>query len=176
MTTTRKIFVHSVAHAHGFGANLASITEQDARAGIPAWGKKFPGNDDDHDISECTLDDPAFGALHAAIVGALAFKADAFDSDEQVNGGDLVEWFSQWRETAKAARAGIPSDAPSPVLDANDLSRIADALNERATGLARDAAAPMTAPEMREAFEADRRTTLATLAKVQAAMAAGKEG
>lgn len=29
----------------------------------------------------------------------------AFDDDEDVNGGDLVDWFAHWREKAKAAVA-----------------------------------------------------------------------
>lgn len=69
-----------------------------------------------------------------------------------------------------------PSNAPSPDLDTNDLAHIADALDERAAGLKRDISEPMNDPAMRQAFEADRAATLETLAKVKAAMAAGKEG
>lgn len=57
-------------------------------------------------------------AMRAAISDALAFRPEAFEGDEELNGGDLVEWFSGWRETAKAALAGIPSAAPPAPSDA----------------------------------------------------------
>lgn len=38
---------------------------------------------------------------------AVEYEAEAFDADEgedaSVNGGDLVEWFAQWRENVKDA-------------------------------------------------------------------------
>jgi hypothetical protein len=33
---------------------------------------------------------------------ALAYEAEAFDGDEDVNGGNLVEWFADWRKRMKA--------------------------------------------------------------------------
>ena len=32
----------------------------------------------------------------------VIFRADAFEADEEISGADLLEWFAEWRETAKA--------------------------------------------------------------------------
>lgn len=37
----------------------------------------------------------------ALLLEAVAFEDYAFDHDEEVNGGDLVDWFAQWRIEAK---------------------------------------------------------------------------
>ncbi len=37
------------------------------------------------------------------IAEALAFEADSFQDDEEVNGGDLVEFFADWRQRMAAA-------------------------------------------------------------------------
>lgn len=42
---------------------------------------------------------------HALIAEALAFEADAFENDEDVNGGDLLEWFADWRQRAGEVQA-----------------------------------------------------------------------
>jgi hypothetical protein len=48
---------------------------------------------------------------------ALGYESEAFESDEAVNAADLVDWFAEWRERAKAAvrpvtvPAGVEVDA-----------------------------------------------------------------
>jgi len=54
-------------------------------------------------------------ALLAALQEAVAAFPQSFDgNEEELNGGDLLEWFSEWREKAKAAvaiAAGRPPHA-----------------------------------------------------------------
>lgn len=63
------------------------------------------GEEIDQLCERLNLDDggAAPSDLADVVRDALAFRADAFEGDEEVNGGDLVEWFSGWREQAKAA-------------------------------------------------------------------------
>lgn len=39
---------------------------------------------------------------------ALAWERDAFGNDTPISGADLVDWFSQWRLSLRAALAGMP--------------------------------------------------------------------
>ena len=41
--------------------------------------------------------------LESLIREAVNFEADAFNTDEDVNGADLLEWFARWRVRARAA-------------------------------------------------------------------------
>lgn len=50
-------------------------------------------------------------ALESLIRDALAYEAEAFEQDTDVNGADLVQWFADWRRRAKAAVAGDPPKA-----------------------------------------------------------------
>lgn len=81
-------------------------------------------------LAEIPLGDSDPPATRAVIADALAFKAEAFEGDEEVNGGDLVEWFSGWRETAKAAIAGTPSTAPADPVKAEMLAALKAAMDD----------------------------------------------
>lgn len=37
---------------------------------------------------------------------ALDHQADVFDHEDEVNGGDLVEWFGEWRERVRQFMEG----------------------------------------------------------------------
>ncbi|MBB2157357.1 hypothetical protein HLH33_13720 [Gluconacetobacter diazotrophicus] len=41
--------------------------------------------------------------LRPFIEAALAYQATAFDEDEPIDGGDLLEWFALWRVAAREA-------------------------------------------------------------------------
>lgn len=38
---------------------------------------------------------------------ALDYEAEAFDTDQPINGSDLVEWFAAWRERVALAIANM---------------------------------------------------------------------
>ncbi len=38
----------------------------------------------------------------ALLTEALAYEADCWGEDDEIDGGDLVEWFAEWRQRAKA--------------------------------------------------------------------------
>ncbi len=40
--------------------------------------------------------------MEALLSEALAFENEAFEEDEPVDGGDMVQWFSEWRVRVKA--------------------------------------------------------------------------
>ena len=48
--------------------------------------------------------------MAAVLQEAVTFCADLFDEDAEVDGRNLVQWFTGWRERAKAAlgKAGAP--------------------------------------------------------------------
>lgn len=49
--------------------------------------------------------------LREVVEQALEYEREAWEGDEEVNGGDLVEWFGEWRARAAAALAadaGLP--------------------------------------------------------------------
>jgi hypothetical protein len=50
-----------------------------------------------------TLSDPM--TLRDVVGEALEAFGEEFDNDTEINGGDLVEWFAEWREMAKAVVA-----------------------------------------------------------------------
>ena len=58
-------------------------------------------DDESADIHECTVDVPT--PQDTLIDQALGYEGAAFDADADINGADLVEWFSEWRERMKAA-------------------------------------------------------------------------
>jgi hypothetical protein len=39
----------------------------------------------------------------ALLRDALAYEAEAFEDDEEINGGDLVDWFAAWRRRVRAS-------------------------------------------------------------------------
>lgn len=49
-------------------------------------------------------------ALRTLLLEALAHEGAAFELDEPVDGGDLVQWFSGWRERVQAAFAHEPAE------------------------------------------------------------------
>jgi len=62
--------------------------------------------------------------LHALLLQALDYEREAWDEDEQIEGGDLVEFFGEWRRRAEAALTSLrgvadcfdPSDPPGTPL------------------------------------------------------------
>lgn len=54
-------------------------------------------------------------ALAALITTMLAYEATAFEADEEVDGGDMVETFAEWRPMLKAL-AEAPETAPQVVI------------------------------------------------------------
>lgn len=69
------------------------------------------------------------------LVEALRYEAEAFDDDTEVNGGDLVEWFAEWRQRVKAALEPPPANpvAQSPCeVTPRQLREAIDALAEAA--------------------------------------------
>lgn len=50
-------------------------------------------------------------AMKALIREAVAAWADDFDTDNHINGADLVEWFSGWRQRARAVVERCGADA-----------------------------------------------------------------
>jgi hypothetical protein len=70
------------------------------RGVVPSPG---PGRQDDPAI-------PTDGRPRALLDEAVAYEAMAFDQDEPVDGGDLVEWFALWRVEARAV-LGRPEEA-----------------------------------------------------------------
>lgn len=42
-------------------------------------------------------------SVEAVLQDAVNYLANAFDSDEEVDGANLVEWFGEWRQRAKLA-------------------------------------------------------------------------
>lgn len=52
-------------------------------------------------------------ALDSLIHEALGYEADAFDNDQALSGADLLEWFAEWRERAKAVvmASGVAAEA-----------------------------------------------------------------
>ncbi|GBQ21659.1 hypothetical protein AA12717_0962 [Gluconacetobacter sacchari DSM 12717] len=42
--------------------------------------------------------------MDALVDEALAYQAEAFDADEPIDGGDLVQWFAAWRIALRDAR------------------------------------------------------------------------
>ncbi len=58
-------------------------------------------DDEFFDIHECETEVPV--TQNAFLQQALDYQAAAFDADEEVNGADLVEWFSDWRGRVKEA-------------------------------------------------------------------------
>lgn len=80
-------------------------------------------------------------SLRSVLTDALAYEAaqfDATDTDLDVSGADLVDWFSQWRQTAREALAVnqisflLPAD---PYEALAILCEMRDALDERAIKL-----------------------------------------
>lgn len=51
---------------------------------------------------------PGNETIDALVVKALDYQAEAFDHDEPVDGGDLVEWFAAWRVAVRLARGVGP--------------------------------------------------------------------
>jgi hypothetical protein len=95
-----------IHEAEARGVDLGTI-DQDADP-IAAFqdvtnGEGFLG------IEETTLNLPpnyaAAPDMLATLREALDAYKGAFEDEDVVNGGDLVEWFAMWRETAKAAVA-----------------------------------------------------------------------
>jgi len=54
--------------------------------------------------------------LHALLLQALDYEREAWDEDEQIEGGDLVEFFGEWRRRAEAAQptAAVLATAEPP--------------------------------------------------------------
>lgn len=48
-------------------------------------------------------------AMRKLLREALSFERKAFDTDDEVNGGDLVEWFAEWRERVTATLTAEPA-------------------------------------------------------------------
>lgn len=44
-------------------------------------------------------------SMKAVLREAVDYLAEDFENDEPIDGGDLVEWFCEWREEAKRALA-----------------------------------------------------------------------
>lgn len=68
---------------------------------------------------------------------ALSYERAAWGTDEEINGGDLVDWFGEWRERVKAELVALgvygPPELPRPRLThpgctVEDLQNDADAL------------------------------------------------
>ena len=59
------------------------------------------------DIDDCVVEIPV--PTEALIAEALAFKAEAFERTLEVNGGDMVDWFRQWRP--RLLRVAVGFDA-----------------------------------------------------------------
>jgi len=54
--------------------------------------------------AEAFLAAPATSTPLDALLGeAMAYEAEAFDADEEVDGGDIVGWFAEWRHRVNAA-------------------------------------------------------------------------
>jgi hypothetical protein len=51
---------------------------------------------------------------------ALAYESEAFDADEPISGADLVDWFVQWRNQAKAALQSAENRAVAALRLAED--------------------------------------------------------
>jgi hypothetical protein len=47
-------------------------------------------------------------ALRGLLDEALGYEADAFGGNVPVDGGDLVEWFGEWRERVRATLRPVP--------------------------------------------------------------------
>jgi hypothetical protein len=47
------------------------------------------------------MEAPEVAPLRALLVEALDYEREAFETDEGVEGGDLCEWFSEWRDRVK---------------------------------------------------------------------------
>lgn len=77
-------------------------------------------DDEDYEICDLTLP-PTFAValtMRAALDMAVTAWADQFDGkegvDPNVNGADLVDWFSEWRKTAKAILATAHTEDETP--------------------------------------------------------------
>lgn len=42
---------------------------------------------------------------------AIGYERNAFENDEPIDGGDLVEWFANWRERVAAKRQQIEDNS-----------------------------------------------------------------
>lgn len=48
-------------------------------------------------------------SLFDLIQEAIGYQALAFEADEDIDGGDLTEWFADWRARVKAAMRSTPA-------------------------------------------------------------------
>lgn len=63
------------------------------------------------------------------LIREALFNWPQFESDAEVNGGDMVEWFGEWRERCQSFGHSIVTDQPVtiPELGAEFLVRFTDA-------------------------------------------------
>ncbi len=53
-------------------------------------------------------------SLTELIQEAIGYEALAFEADDEIDGGDLTEWFADWRQRAKAALSPLSAVARTP--------------------------------------------------------------
>jgi hypothetical protein len=84
----------ALARVQNYIANLEACSIQDMQR-------------NERNIDHCAKLDRTIAALEELLGDALLYEREAFDGtaeDLDVNGADLVDWFTQWREKVKDAR------------------------------------------------------------------------
>lgn len=115
----RTIFVHSVDHRHGFGANAAAFDKDDLKASMEAWDEQYPADDDSHDVSQVSFADPAFDAMLAALKSLQAWAVT-------MGGWDAA----CWEEATKAI--ALAEGAPAvPAMNTTDTAQVDTTPDER---------------------------------------------
>ncbi|MGU9981488.1 hypothetical protein ACJ4V0_15745 [Phreatobacter sp. HK31-P] len=107
--------------------------------------------------------------MQQTLRSAISAFGQAFDMDEEINGADLVEWFSGWRTEAMAVVACVPLALP-PRLSLRDLECIENLLVAEIAGLDRIIrASGMDHPDAMKAKTDERRDLAATLRAISIA-------
>lgn len=92
--------------AYGPDANAIKLARELIEAGRAYLDAAGQVESEESDTTGPVVEHPAMDLVREAIVAW-----PQFDSDEEVNGGDLVEWFGEWR-----ARAIAIGDTTGPVV------------------------------------------------------------
>jgi hypothetical protein len=77
-------------------------------------------------------------SLEFIIDEAISYAAKAFDADQDISGADLVEWFADWRQRARAIVGSNRSPSSAAIYGQQFHSQLIDAL--RALQLMQDRA------------------------------------
>lgn len=99
------------------------VRDEDGKECVPTWFKE-PGEANADEVVD---------SVRGLLREALEHQARSFETSDHVNGANMVEWFAEWRERARAALAAAPWEgAPAEPDWAKDAGRMAELVTEAA--------------------------------------------